>query len=137
MDLLRSVARGIHVRMLDLYAPEIEPDRLDVEIGYLVRERPEEDSYEQHGPELTLRELPATARLATCVRIRLPEHAHLITEKIGRWVEANGNWLAGPSRELFLQPPRPDRMAESVVEMQFPIEGEARAYWDTRPRSLN
>jgi DNA-binding transcriptional MerR regulator len=104
------------------HAPEFEPDRLDVEIGYLVRKRPEENSYEQHGFGLTLRELPATARLATCVRIGLPEHAHLITEKIGRWVEANGYRLAGPSRELFLQPPRPDRMAESVVEMQFPIE---------------
>jgi effector-binding domain-containing protein len=52
----------------------------------------------------------------------LPEHAHLITGKIGTFVEANGYRLAGPSREVFLQPPRLDRMAECVVEMQFPIE---------------
>ena len=36
-------------------------------------------------------------------------------------LEANGYTLAGPSREVFLQPPRLDRMEESVVEMQFPV----------------
>jgi len=29
--------------------------------------------------------------------------------------------LAGPSREVFLQPPDLERMHEAVVEMQFPI----------------
>jgi effector-binding domain-containing protein len=56
-----------------------------------------------------------------CVRIGLPENAHLITAKIGQFVEVNGYQLAGPSREFFLQRPRLDRMEEAVVEMQFPI----------------
>jgi effector-binding domain-containing protein len=60
--------------------------------------------------------------MAACVRVGLPEHAHLITGKIGRYVELNGFRLAGPSREVFLRPPRADRMEESVVEMQFPVE---------------
>jgi len=29
--------------------------------------------------------------------------------------------LAGPGREVFLEPPDPARMAQSVVEMQFPV----------------
>jgi effector-binding domain-containing protein len=37
-------------------------------------------------------------------------------------VESNGYRLSGPSREVFLRPPRPDRLEESVVEMQFPVE---------------
>jgi effector-binding domain-containing protein len=60
--------------------------------------------------------------MASCVRVGLPELAHLITGKIGRYVEALGYQFAGPGREVFLQPPRFDRMEESVVEMQFPIE---------------
>ncbi len=52
----------------------------------------------------------------------LPEDAHLVTAKIGRFVEASGDTLAGPSREVFLQPPNLDRMHEAVVEMQFPIQ---------------
>ena len=34
----------------------------------------------------------------------------------------SGDRLAGPSREYFLDLPPPARMAEAVVEMQFPIE---------------
>jgi DNA-binding transcriptional MerR regulator len=107
------------------HAPEFEPDRLDVEIGYLLA-RASDETIEDGDLVLRVRELPATARLATCVRVGLPEQAHLITGKIGAFVEANGYRLAGPSRELFLQPPRLERMEESVVEMQFPIakEGE-------------
>lgn len=104
------------------HAPEFEPDRLDVEIGYVVRSPIATPIKDASGVDLTLRELPAASRLATCVRVGLPENAHLITSKIGGFVEANGYCLSGPSRELFLQPPRLDRMAESVVEMQFPIE---------------
>jgi effector-binding domain-containing protein len=52
----------------------------------------------------------------------LPEQAHLITGKIGEFLEAYGYALAGPGREVFLQPPRLDRMQDSVVEMQFPVE---------------
>lgn len=118
----RLRAESLGPLMAIAHAPEFEPDRLDVEVGYIVRKRPRDNMIAQSSLELKLRELPATERLATCVRIGLPEHAHLITAKIGRWIEANGYRLAGPSRELFLQPPRLDRMAESVVEMQFPIE---------------
>ena len=73
------------------------------------------------GSPLKLRELEAVPRMAVCVRVGLPEDAHLVTAKIGRFLEASGERLAGPSREVFLQPPDPERMHESVVEMQYPI----------------
>jgi len=76
---------------------------------------------------LSMRDVPAVERMAVCVRIGLPEHAHLVTGKIARFVESNGYVLSGPSREVFLQLPRPDRMHESVVEMQFPIARSAPA----------
>jgi DNA-binding transcriptional MerR regulator len=123
---VRSVKKAVPAESLGpllaiAHSPEFEPDRLDAEIGCIVRKRVA-DLVTENGLQMKVRELPATERLATCVRIGLPEHAHLITGKIGAFVEANGYRLAGPSRELFLQPPRLDRMAESVVEMQFPIE---------------
>jgi DNA-binding transcriptional MerR regulator len=113
-------AESLGPLMAIAHAPEFEPNHLDVEIGCVVRQHVADVT--EGGLAMKVRELPATERLATCVRIGLPEHAHLITRKIGAFVEANGYRLAGPSRELFLQPPRLDRMAESVVEMQFPIE---------------
>jgi DNA-binding transcriptional MerR regulator len=103
------------------HAQEFELDRIDVEIGFVLHGELHAEIRLPTGESLGIRELPAVERMATCVRIGLPEHAHLITAKIGVFLEANGYALAGPSREVFLQPPRPDRMAESVVEMQYPV----------------
>jgi len=101
------------------HAPHFEADELDVEFGYAV------EALSPPAPTkssmLGLRELPAVARMAVCVRVGLPEDAHLITAKVGRFVEANGDVLDGPSREVFLKAPDPQRMEASMVEMQFPV----------------
>ena len=105
------------------YATQFEADELDVEFGYAVETLPS-----THSPEpsksslLSLCDLPAVPRMAVCVRIGLPEDAHAVTAKIGRFIAANGDVLDGPSREVFLQSPNPERMHESVVEMQFPVK---------------
>jgi DNA-binding transcriptional MerR regulator/effector-binding domain-containing protein len=101
------------------HAPQFEADELDVEFGYSV------EALSPPAPAksslLGLRELPAVARMAVCVRVGLPEDAHLVTAKIGRFIEANGDVLDGPSREVFLRPPDPQHMEASMVEMQFPV----------------
>jgi len=98
---------------------QFEADALDVEFGFAVEHL--DLAAPPKGSLLQLRELPAVARMAVCVRVGLPEDAHLVTAKIGRFAAANGDRLDGPSREVFLRPPDPARMHESVVEMQFPI----------------
>ena len=103
------------------HSQECEVDHIDVEMGFVLQGTPRDVLRLASGEPLRIRELPAVERMATCVRIGLPERAHLITGKIGVFLAANGYGLAGPSREVFLQPPRPDRMEESVVEMQFPV----------------
>lgn len=104
------------------HSAEFEPDSIDVELGFVLNGEPPAVLPALGARTLAVRELPAVAHMAVCVRVGLPEHAHLITGKIGRFVEANGYRLAGPGREVFLRPPRADRMEESVVEMQFPVE---------------
>lgn len=101
------------------HAEQFETDRLDVEFGYAV----DGIALAALPPDsaLGLRELPAVDRMAVCVRVGPPEDAHAVTAKIGRFVAANGDELDGPSREVFLQPPDPARLHESVVEMQFPV----------------
>jgi len=104
------------------HSAEFEPDVIDVELGFQVNGELPAVLPVVGKWTLAVRELPAVPTMAACVRVGLPEHAHLVTGKIGRYVELNGFRLAGPSREVFLRPPRPDRMEESVVEMQFPVE---------------
>ena len=107
------------------HSTEFEPDSIDVELGYVLNGEAPVALPAVGARTLAVRELPAVPHMAVCVRVGLPEYAHLITGKIGRFVEANGYRLAGPGREVFLRPPRADRMEESVVEMQFPVERAA------------
>ena len=117
-------SKGVLGRLTAIaHAPEFEVDRIDIEVGFVLQADLQSEVRLASGEPLSVRELPAVERMAACVRIGLPERAHLITGKIGVFLEANGYGLAGPSREVFLQPPRLDHMEESVVEMQFPVTG--------------
>ncbi|MEQ1515308.1 MAG: MerR family transcriptional regulator [Usitatibacteraceae bacterium] len=122
---LRSHAQGILPKgracklVAVAHSPHFEADELDVEFGYAF-----DDAFEcdiPKGTPLTLRELEGVERMAVCVRVGLPENSHLVTAKIGSYLEATGDALAGASREMFLQMPDRERMHEAVVEMQFPL----------------
>ena len=120
-DLARPfLPRGSKPTLLAVaHSPEFEQDDIDVEFGFVLDGAPPDIPDSARG--LTRRTLEAVERMAICVRVGLPEDAHLVTAKIGRYLAASGDVLAGPSREVFLQPPNPERMHESVVEMQFTI----------------
>jgi DNA-binding transcriptional MerR regulator len=123
---LRELARPLLPRgsaptlLAIAHSPQFEQDELDVEFAYVV------DGISlaanPAGQSLTRRTLEGVERMAVCIRVGLPEDAHLVTAKIGRYLAASGDALAGPSREVFLKLPSPERMHESVVEMQFAIE---------------
>ena len=112
--------RGAAPSLLGIaHSPQFEQDEIDVEFGLIVDEIP--GSSRTTVPSLTRRTLEGVERMAVCVRVGLPEDAHLVTAKIGRYLAASGDSLAGPSREMFLKLPSPERMHESVIEMQFAI----------------
>jgi DNA-binding transcriptional MerR regulator len=102
------------------HSPQFEADEIDVEMGWRM---PTNATIIPPGDcGLSVRDLEAVERMAVCVRVGPPDSAHLASAKIGRYLETSGNDLAGPSREVFLRAPDPDRMHESVVEMQYPIQ---------------
>jgi effector-binding domain-containing protein len=103
------------------HSAEFEPDDLDVELGFTLESEPAKLPM-VGGQKLEIRTLPAHAKVATCVRVGSPVHAHLSTAKIARYLEATGYKLAGPSREIFLEPPRDGKIDQAVVEMAFPVE---------------
>jgi DNA-binding transcriptional MerR regulator len=118
-ELTRPLLRGGHTLMAVAHSPYFEADEIDVEFGMVLPEGSEVEP--PAGSPLNRRVLDAVPRMAVCVRVGLPEDAHLVTAKIGRYLAASGEALAGPSREVFLRPPNPERMHESVVEMQFSV----------------
>lgn len=129
--LLREQVRGVYPRghggqLVGLaHSQDFEADHIDVELGVTLA--PGEVPQPPAGSLLGVHELPAVPRMAVCVRVGLPEDAHLVTARIGRFIELNGDTLAGPGREVFLQPPNLARMQEAIVEMQFPVQAVAAA----------
>jgi DNA-binding transcriptional MerR regulator len=121
---LRDSARPVMQKspgtlMAIAHSPQFEQDEIDVEFGFVL---PDDSAIAlPRGSPLSRRTLEAVPRMAVCVRVGLPEDAHLVTAKVGRFLAASGESLAGPSREVFLRTPDPERMHESVVEMQFAI----------------
>jgi DNA-binding transcriptional MerR regulator len=113
-----ALPKGVPTRLVAVaHSPDFEVDEIDVEFGYAFAL----DSPCKPVDGLGLRELESVPLMAVCVRVGLPEDAHLVTAKIGRYLAGSGHALAGPSREAFVQPPNLERMQDTVVEMQFPI----------------
>src|SRR5690349_5952313 len=112
--------RGAAPSLLGIaHSAQFEQDEIDVEFGLVVDDIPAAAG--SKASALTRRTLEGVDRMAVCVRVGLPEDAHLVTARIGQYLAASGDSLAGPSREMFLELPNPERMHESVVEMQFAI----------------
>ena len=87
---------------------------------------------------MKLSEFPPTdgAPLASIISINVSSSPSLLLEELEVLVddvlvddvldvdvmEANGYRMAGPNREVFLEGPDLERLEESVIEMQFPVE---------------
>lgn len=126
-ELVTAVPRVVGTRSLGQFVAiahgqEFEPENIDVEFGFFLHGEVSDSVRLPDGRELTVRDVAPVERLAACVRIGPPQNAHLTTARIGQFIESNGYRICGSNREVFLQPPRPDRMEDSIVEMQFPIE---------------
>jgi DNA-binding transcriptional MerR regulator len=120
-ELVRDVLPRRHECQLVVvtHSLQFEADELDLEFGFVVDEV--EPGPLPPGAGLSIVELPAVPRMAVCVRVGPPDEAHLVTARIGHYLEQVGDALDGPGREAFLVLPEQDRIQESVVEMQYPI----------------
>ncbi len=106
-----------------MHAEEFELENIDVEMGFFLQPGAPGHVRLAGDRELFARELAPIAKLAACVHTGPPQEAHLTTARIAHFIEANGYRICGPSREVFLQRPRADRMQDAVIEMQFPVAG--------------
>ncbi len=93
----------------------------DVEIGYLVHNPVNQNLSLNDGHQLTMRMLEPVETAACVVRLGGPDKSYDCYASLGRWAEANGYQIGGPVQELFIVPPQPDRMAETVTEIQLPV----------------
>lgn len=91
---------------------------IDVEMALVV----DADSPEVHAGRAAVRQLLAET-VASAVYQGSYDAFDAVTEvyvALGKWIEANGYRLSGPSRELYLQVPGKDN-PNGVMEIQFPV----------------
>lgn len=95
---------------------------LDTELGFLL-EGAVEDNLTltlSTGEELRVRELEAERNMLTVTRVGHPKTGHGSYSALGMWAQAKGYRLAGPVREVFINLAPPDRIHETVTEIQYP-----------------
>jgi effector-binding domain-containing protein len=105
-----------------VHSETLESDRLDIELGAVLAGTANVPVTLPSDRVLRVHTLPAVATMATVVRVGGFEQNCRSYGAIGRWVEDNGYHLAGPGREVLIQPPRTDQLDEMVTEIQFPVE---------------
>jgi DNA-binding transcriptional MerR regulator len=105
-----------------IHSETLESDRLDIELGAILSGARPVAATSLNDRVLRVQTLPAIATMATVVRVGGFEQNCRSYGAIGLWVEDNGYRIAGPGREVLIQPPRADSLDDMVTEIQFPVE---------------
>jgi DNA-binding transcriptional MerR regulator/effector-binding domain-containing protein len=120
-DGAKQIRPGIRDKLIVVSRSEYETDELDLEIGYSLTRT---NASVRIAGDLVLRasELPAVETMATIVRQGTNAESHASFSAIGTWIEANNFEIAGPCREVFLEPVTgPPGFEGALVEIQFPV----------------
>ena len=125
-DGVRQIRPALRDKLIVVSRAASETDTLDLEIGFSLT-RPSNATF-RIGGDLTLRagELPAVETMATIVRQGANAESHAPFTAIGTWIEANVYEIAGPCREVFLEPVTGSAgLAAALLEIQFPVRRAA------------
>jgi DNA-binding transcriptional MerR regulator len=121
-DGAKQIRAGTRDKLIAVSRNEDETDGFDLEIGFSLT-RPTNASVRIAGDlVLVAGALPAVETMATIVRQGTNAESHAWFSAIGTWMEANDFAIAGPCREVFLEPVTgPLGLAGALVEIQFPV----------------
>lgn len=122
----RQIRLALRDKLIVVARNDGEEEKLDLEIGYSLTRETNAAVSLAGGDQLLASELPAVPAMATIVRSGTNAASHSSFAAIGTWIEANEYEIAGPCREVFLEPvigqPGFDK---ALVEIQFPVRRAA------------
>jgi len=117
---------GTHVYKIVVARNDFEQEKLDLEVGFSLTRSTNANIRIAGGRALAMSELPAIETMATIVRSGPGYESHRAFGAIGGWMEAHSYEIAGPCREVFLEPmTRPPNLDDVLVEIQFPVRRAA------------
>lgn len=125
-DGAKQIRPGLRDKLIVVSRNDSEMDALDLEIGYSLTRASNTGVRIAGDHVLGASKLPAVETMATIVRQGTNVESHASFSAIGTWIEANGYEIAGPCREVFLEPVTgPPGLEGALVEIQFPVRPAA------------
>jgi effector-binding domain-containing protein len=98
------------------YNHEYTEQDIDVETAAFIEKPP---ATARETDRIKLRQLESVERMACILHSGRLDNILETYAAIGKWIQANGYRMAGPCREIYLQPPASDK---PVTEIQYPVE---------------
>jgi DNA-binding transcriptional MerR regulator/effector-binding domain-containing protein len=122
----RQIRPGLRDKLIVVARNDGDDDTLDLDIGFTLTRSANAEVRIAGGHLLRAGELPAVETMATIVRPGTNAASHTAFGTVGVWIEANGYEIAGPCREVFLEPiTGPPGFDAALVEIQFPVRAAA------------
>jgi DNA-binding transcriptional MerR regulator len=122
----RQIRPALRDKLIVVARNDLDSDKLDLEIGFSLLRATNSNVRLAGDYMLRASELPAVDTMATIVRPGTNPASHTSFGAIGMWIEANGYEVAGPCREVFLEPVTgPPGFEGALVEIQFPVRTAA------------
>jgi DNA-binding transcriptional MerR regulator/effector-binding domain-containing protein len=126
LDGARHIRTGLRDKLIVVVRNDLDGEKLDIEVGFSLTRASNANLRVTGGLMLTCGELPAVDMMATIVRAGTNAESHCSFGMIGMWIEAHACEIAGPCREVFLEPVTdPLKLQEALVEIQFPVRAAA------------
>ena len=122
----RQIRPALRDKLIVVARNDLDDEKLDLEIGFSLT-RPSNASVRIAG-DLVLRasELPAVETWRPSCGPAPTRRATPRSARSARWIEANSYEIAGPCREVFLEPVTgPPGFEGALVEIQFPVRRAA------------
>jgi DNA-binding transcriptional MerR regulator/effector-binding domain-containing protein len=113
--------------LLIMHSDNFDTENVDVEMGFLLERESSHTVALPDGQVMTVRALPAVETAATLVCVGVAHHVSCYGT-LGSWIENNSYQLAGPTREIFMEPLQPGKEDEAVIELQIPVRRIGNTY---------
>jgi DNA-binding transcriptional MerR regulator len=122
----RQIRPALRDKLIVVARNDVEDEKLDLEIGFSLTRSSNASVRISGSCTLLASGLPAVPTMATIVRPGTNAASHSSFAAIGTWIEANKYEIAGPCREVFLEPiTQPPGFEGALVEIQFPVRRAA------------
>lgn len=96
-------------------------DKWDWEYGYLVTEDAPQELAIADGRKLELQILPEVEQMITVIHHGAWTGLNRGYQALGRWLDQHNYQFAGYGQEVYLRLCPPERIDESITEIQFPV----------------